>query len=282
MPAAAQPSHMVQFELRRALNAFRNESVSELAGYVDRIARNMKYERSSVNNAISTMHAYIAQGFYAEVMAAYKSSSIDRTHPYRWTGSAPYRRYAKGAMERALSSEGMVSYDNRSMILIGRESLDQIARQWYRLNFGAGTKGKGGRQPEVKKWKMGRKSISMTLSLAEFGPSGGFFVPHSRVHTRVNGPLAASNTAGLAARRAARKEGGVGDGPGFYLLPVAGGKKVRNPYSAGFRGHHFLEAGVDYVNAEYPKQLYSILDTWFRTAKDSAGRRKPFVWSPRK
>ena len=93
---------------------------------------------------------------------------------------------------------------------------------------------------------------------------------------------AASNTAGLAARRAARKEGGVGDGPGFYLLPVAGGKKVRNPYSAGFRGHHFLEAGVDYVNAEYPKQLYSILDTWFRTAKDSAGRRKPFVWSPRK
>ena len=136
MPAAAQPSHMVQFELRRALNAFRNESVSELAGYVDRIARNMKYERSSVNNAISTMHAYIAQGFYAEVMAAYKSSSIDRTHPYRWTGSAPYRRYAKGAMERALSSEGMVSYDNRSMSLIGRESLDQIARQWYRLNFG--------------------------------------------------------------------------------------------------------------------------------------------------
>ena len=70
MPTSVPPSHLAQFELKKALNAFRNESVSELAGYVDRIARNMKYERSSVNNAISTMHAYIAQGFYAEVMLA--------------------------------------------------------------------------------------------------------------------------------------------------------------------------------------------------------------------
>ena len=77
MPTSVPPSHLAQFELKKALNAFRNESVSELAGYVDRIASNMKYERSSVNNAISTMHAYIAQGFYAEVMAAYKSWILD-------------------------------------------------------------------------------------------------------------------------------------------------------------------------------------------------------------
>ena len=61
MPTSVPPSHLAQFELKKALNAFRNESVSELAGYVDRIASNMKYERSSVNNAISTMHAYIAK-----------------------------------------------------------------------------------------------------------------------------------------------------------------------------------------------------------------------------
>jgi hypothetical protein len=175
--------------------------------------------------------------------------------------------------------------------------MDRLAKQWYRLNFGAKPRGQGGRAPTIKAWQMGRKQISFTLSLEGYDASEGFRVPESSWYTGAWSNIASPTNLSYKELKPGLSKIGTNRGDYLYLVTrkkvemrsgkVAGTTQIRrepNTFNAkmsrGIQGAHFLEKGVDYINYEYPRQLYSLMDTWFRTATNSGGQRKPFVWKP--
>jgi hypothetical protein len=292
---------IVAVETKRIVNELAGQTRDEMGQTMRKFSNALRQSRS-VQKGMKELHRHVAQGSMSRIQEAYASSGLGRGQAYRHTESDPkLKRYAKGAMKRALRDPGIIKYDEKTFRFINTQVMDQHARQWYRLNFGAGPKGRGGNQPVIKSWKIGKTSIPFTLSLAGYGASKNFRVPHS---VRYSGAWSTQFSGRNLSLREARAKPGAGAGDALYLVPMrrvsapsyfegAMGKKKRKrggmmpeqgtsrgTWSKGIRGRHFLEKGVDYINREYPKQLNSLIDAWVNASRDSIGRRRPFTWKP--
>lgn len=149
--------------------------------------------RVSIAGARSKFYsAFTAIGEEANIatVAAYERVHAARNSP------ASYRqgngRYSGGLLARALASPEMYLAGTNGVSWPNFSFMDQVARQWARLNFGAGPRAQAGLNASgieeggiatsassVKVFgdELNTLSSGMRLSLASFRPGSAFFIP---------------------------------------------------------------------------------------------------------
>jgi hypothetical protein len=135
-------------------------------------------------------------------------------------------RYSGGKLQRALGSPEMMLATWEGVSFINQAHLDRTAKQWYRLNFGAGEKGRNESLPH-KRWniKFYGEAIS-AISLKEFGPSADFEIPDGF-----------SIGSGISREFVPQSLGSV--------IPEGVNRtRVKKQVTAGIQGQAFLDAGV--------------------------------------
>lgn len=270
-PASAMDAVSVSYI--NGVIALYNESTSQLANSMLDFVKAGQRNRSSVEQAVFKMHRHLARHFQNAVVTGYEQSEIDRANPYRYELEDPsIRRFANGVMLDVLGDPALNSYDNSRLLLLNKSVLAD-APQWQRLNFGAGPRGETGKPHPG--WKLGAKTISFNLSLEMYGDLPNFRVPSG---TKSSGIFSSLYTAYNIPDRKMHEE--AGEGGALHIIPRPH-KSWENPWSRrGIKAYHYLEPAMRYINEEYPKQLFSIIEQWYFASVDSIGRRKPFQWQP--
>lgn len=95
---------------------------------------------------------------------------------YRASAPGQWKRYSGGKLAAALRSPEMYLASTTGIAYINVRHLDKAARQWKRLNFGAGPAGAKGKRPQAKPITvLGQNAGS--LSLARIPVRPGFMLP---------------------------------------------------------------------------------------------------------
>lgn len=191
--------------------------------------------------AISRMHNIIAEEAQQAMVDSYKSKLGARKRPTR----DPKSKYAGGVLLGALQSPRFFHADETGILFGDQTYLDQTAKQWYRMNFGSGERGRTTPRAgshTIKLFTEAGAVLSLsryTVSSATDLPAGFFsspfegYVKHDigRVGKDVFNRYDASNQRTLAdARQDPRNSGGI---------RMSG----RRP-SLGWQGYMYMEAGI--------------------------------------
>lgn len=219
------------------------------------------------NKEMGKINRRVAEEARSAIFQAYSESGIGLGAAYRWNDVGRNKRYSHGAMKRAMKSRNLVIGDDRGIGFVDVNYLDRVAKQWYRLNFGALPKGSGGRGPAEGSMKLFGKTLSGRLTLNGFGPSEPFKVPQQGLGTWSSVPSGSSTSKPL-------KPAPRGSRNGYLYLYRSGGEqktRVKKGMSmeyfmsvpaSGIKGKHFLEAGTKVINTRYPKELETLIRTW--------------------
>jgi hypothetical protein len=142
-------------------------------------------------------------------------------------------RYANGKMLQALRSPKFFTARWDGVAFVNKAHLDQTAKQWYRLNFGAGERARQTPARKVYSIKFFEAVIG-TLSFQRFGPSAAFGMPYGAFFPRGGGAPIGPDPS----RR------GLDDFvPGVFAKldsPPFKGTRV----TKGIKGTNFLDAGL--------------------------------------
>lgn len=194
------------------------------------------------------IHSDVAHEAMVAVLEDYDAKVTDRP------GAPPsYRigtRYSGGALRRALSSPSMAVPTAEGINYVDQDLLNQEARHWMRLNFGAGERGSENRPGAFP--LMYDQRVVYTLQFRA-GPRPGFSMPHGWFYGP-NGEMVGADAGrrGLHAFGPWRKP---------LLYPTK-----------GIRGRQFLDAGLEVMATELPGRYHQQFDLWF-AAGTEAGRR---------
>ena len=242
-----------------------------------------RYIRAMYNNAkmaegIEKMNKKVMKGAQAAVVEKYESSGIGKRPSYRQNDTGKLKRYADGAMEDALKSPEFTWAEGRRYGFANRTLMDEKAKQWYRLNFGA--KPKGSTEPNVGELKMprslGGKRSEKKVSFKGYKASGRFKVPQSGIGTWSGDFRQSSQGAtirpvranpGSRGRHALYVGTSVKQSRGRQFFQARKNGKMSRRYSVGIRGKRFLDAGALYINENYGKELGRTLTAWDRKSK---------------
>jgi hypothetical protein len=208
------------------------------------------------------------------ILASYDAAYGNST-PYRWDDQGKNRRYSNRALRRALASPQLFRAGPDGLDFIRTAYLDQEARQWYRLNFGAAPRGLS--HPSAQRMSFFGLFDLKGLNLDAYGPSGGFSIP----------PGVWSNQALASTPKgsdlAALIRSGTGRGRAFYPVKLDdAGTGVRRHHvsearlTRGIQGTGFLNDGVDAVNKAFPQAFEKLFVEWGQEALgNSTGSRPP-------
>lgn len=199
---------------------------------------------------LSDVHQLLAEDAQRAVIAAYKEAR--QASPR--SGVAPYRvgsRYADGALLSALRS-GAFAYGDRSGITFGNVALlNASAKQWKRLNFGAGAAGNSGLSHAANVGSGPFSAVFHDLEVAAIGLGGGvrpaFFLPKG--FWKPGPGWSQSGTRGAFIPHNNRTQGG--GNPAIYP-------------TKGIRAEHWLDAGLaaiaNGIGAAYIDYFGSLFD----------------------
>lgn len=192
-------------------------------------------------------------------------------------GYRPEARFTGGALRRALTSPQMYRASSDGVSFINPVWLDTQARQWYRLNFGAGQRGASspaGRQYSIKIFG---ETLPGDIGLAGYGPSAGFTMPSGFWSSSYPGTSPVQWSNGRT-------------GHDFFILGAAvgpipgqrGGKRFTNNVyrrtptaTLGIQGSHFLDVGVGRLAQTFPIAIETVVGEWLKAA--NAGVSSPFT-----
>ena len=228
-----------------------------LAGYAKVMLEDPEFRES-----LKRMHEQLAREAGAEVVKAYRNSRLGKNPSYRWADEdLKLKRYSNKALLRALSNSKLFVADAIGIGAINVGILDESAKQWYRLNFGArGTRvSSATRPPASKNFTIFGQQTSRKLSLERFGPSFPFFVPQT-LPTSAYGRWSSVN---FGARnpnlrdKAVRKQlaSSPNRGPFLYLVSPKFNNSFVARLSKGIVGVRFLDAGINHINNNYGQRL---------------------------
>lgn len=181
---------------------------------------------------------------------------------------SPYReldgdRYAGGVLLQTLANRQFIRPSASGIQFGNSKLLDANAKQWYRLNFGAGAKGEAAAKPKSTPMVFFNRTISSRASLDNYGPSSGFVMPSgffsSDFKSATTGGKYAKPT-GLDAFYLYKK--GLGQSPGSKI--IGKGTPTR-----GISPMFFLQAGTEVINTQYPKRVTSLIKKWESDARKS-------------
>lgn len=209
--------------------------------------------RRSRSTKIAGIHKRAAIQAQAAILSAYKGRNRrNPAQPYRSEAPGKWRRDSNGAMERALASTDFFRATGTQLSFINMDAMDRAARQWYRLNFGAGPAGAATPKPGAFPLQILGRNAGQ-LSLRGNGPSGAYMIPAGIWRPRGAGeefiPIGYLAEVGrtVGARNSAR---------------VATKKRM----SIGFPGYNFLDAGMDDLAAGLSKGYTLLVQSWFQEA----------------
>lgn len=241
---------------------------------------------------LEEMNARIAEKVQEAVIKAYQGAQNrgKRLPSYRWADQGKMRRYSNKQMLRALESPEFINSDYKGIRFPDTKHLDNAAKQWYRLNFGAAPMSTSPvNQPNMK---FGEYQTRTSVSFNGFKPSKKFNVP-STVGGRARGVWSRnfmskspafiskqdpdqtifSKAAGKKMKRGYTGATGGNGRSALYVVPQGAfgllGFEART--SRGIVGQRFIDAGATYLNTHYGQELSKLLNEWGRKA-NAAGK----------
>jgi hypothetical protein len=236
------------------------------------------------------MQMYEAVGRKAQsaTVDAYKRSKyIKLGMSYRYGDPGKYRRFSNNALLNALQSPTFYRVGPDGLSFINAPMLDRAAKQWYRLNFGAGSKANKGASPQMPEIVMFGQRIGRGPDLSKFRPSRPFGMPagmwsddlkektSSGIKQVKNGrafyPRFLMQTKDGFWGKAQRDEKGK-------VVPVKGAisaKRAEFPVgiTKGIAAARFLDVGVASINRNLPMALESLMFEWVEQAAGKARKR---------
>ena len=189
-----------------------------------------------------------------------------KTPAYRANASGKWKRYAGGRMRKAIADPQFfrASYDG---IFFGNQNvMDRQAKQWFRLNFGAGPRAKSGpyRAGEYRLRFFG-EATGAPVTLRGYGTAAGYSMPKG---------LFLNPTTGVP-----RKLGGSrGDIFHPRALPLRTRFQVPSDFAGkiwsggptqGFGGFHFLDSGMKRIAQIWPIGITRMIQEWVEEAGDA-------------
>jgi hypothetical protein len=208
---------------------------SKTAGTVAAFAQGVRNGLPALESEVEKVHRQVAADANAAISSAYESS-LKGTPPYRTSALQPRnRRYAGGILRDILESD-FVTYDAQGIYIGNRERLDAGARQWQRLNYGAGGAAGGGAHVYAIKWS------NINLFLEEPGGARpAFRIPGGQWFGQEFYPTSELKAMDRVTQRTGRRFG------------LEGGGRIQEPrMTRGIRGTHWLAAGLQVVAESIP------------------------------
>lgn len=191
---------------------------AEMALFAESLRNQNRRDRDGRVRQIHDKAGKLAQ---AATLRRFKAS-----HPSRARKVRSNTRMAQGALARAIASPGFYTARYDGVSFANRALLDSTAKQWYRLSFGAGRRGRA--TPDVRDHKIRFfGEIAGTLSLKGYGPSAGFNMPAGLWVDDIGRP---------AGKRIWTSDSGI-------QITFAGG---HDPSRRGVSGDEFLAGGYRY------------------------------------
>ena len=273
---SAEASRLIRITAQQAAAAAAAEStrlVSEVLNtYVDNYSK-------AAHNRGSTMRK-----IYEEVGAAGQAAILreydarhGKSRSYRQNDSGKWRRYSGGVLREALASPQMWKATAYGLNFINPRFLDERAKQWAKLNFGAAPATQ--RSHKVTPMEFFGKTIP-GFDL-EGVPGRAFSIPvgffSSDVHERTPPggvtadrgkrfyPLALMTDIGAPASDAKSLESKQNRRALRLWLKANEGSAKR--MSRGIRGTRFLDAGVNEINRTLPPLVEKQVLTWLDEAR---------------
>jgi hypothetical protein len=221
---------------------------------------------------LTKIHEAVAEDAQVAILEAWKEG---RSGPYR--NNVPDKhgrtqRDAGGALRRAVGSPNFYRASKDGIDFINPVWMDSQARQWYRINFGAGARGRS--TPAAAPARFTLLGDVVTASpLAAFSAGRASPLPPGYWMSGRSGDTAVDWD---ASRRG---------GDSFYLRSGLKGKKVpgnlfqflSNTWtpSLGFAGNRYLDAGVVALYRNLGFEYDKLIQEWLKEWKTS--RSGPFV-----
>lgn len=172
--------------------------------------------------------------------------------------SGPYRlsqRDAGGRMEQAILSPEFIRATYDGIGFANTDVLDRMARQWHRLNFGAGAAAGQGPRRFTVHWS--------SAVVASFGfddtPSAPFVLPEG-FWVEPGGNVTPPHGPG---------GGGGGSGRGDWFYPSRGVGRVVQ--TKGIRAWQFLDAGLESIANNMGPAYEALYRDWYESAKRGLG-----------
>lgn len=241
------------------------------------------YKSAGSQQELAALNAEMGREIQKLVVSAYEASQRKgrRIPSYRYRDKDKrLRRYANGAMLRALQSENFITTDYRGLAFPDADFLDDQAPQWYRLNFGAEPASTPELTTKPMKWGVRNQYDTQTMiDFSSYKPSGAFAVP-SLVSGQVRGIWSrdsfATNptlqqvkkgyTGFYEGQPGAAKNSLAGRRSALYIIPAVGALGFEKRMSKGIVGSRFLDAGAEHLNREYGKRLSRLFNSWHAQA----------------
>lgn len=183
------------------------------------------------------IHQQQARNAQRTILGSYDSSlGKNRTSPvgYRADDTGINKRYSGGALRRALADPAFVGATADSVLIANTSLLNRRAKQWRRLNFGAGGVGGGSAPPTQIKARGpdGRPVVLGSIGLNE-GPSPGFRIPPG---VWMEGAFYPYGSMVRPSRFETDSEGNLRRKPGFRVQTARQTRGVKN--------RNFIDAGL--------------------------------------
>jgi hypothetical protein len=127
--------------------------------------------RASRKAGMLTIHEQIGAQAQQAILSSYDSARAFSPLSYRVND-----RYAGGKLRAAIADPNFYIPQPDGLLFINKGLLDQKAKQWYRLNFGAGLAGHNGHSRDLSLVFAGQNT-GLKIGLERFGPSAPFDMP---------------------------------------------------------------------------------------------------------
>lgn len=307
-----------RLHLKNTISAFAVFSVRDIMGELllrvpEEIQKEIRVFADLTNGSITRnregrlkrLHEEAAQDALRHIKHAYEHRNPRRNMtPYRINETGKNGepvRYSGGRLEKALTSPEMYRVARDGLDFIDPLFLDRAARQWYRLNFGAGERGQETRKPPRQRMVMFGQSVG-DFALNNFGPSRGFVLPAGFWTNRAGSEIFPFNrdrnqdrfyplrTSGRALldeiaekqRRARRLKAAGPSGMRelqqtnlyFYLERNRFDPrhiKTTKTLTVGIKGSRFLDAGVNRLAKTLPFFYTELYNEWFDEYTETGG-----------
>lgn len=243
--------------------------------YVGVLQRNYRNRRGRMKR----INTIVAEDVRDKVLASYSIRRGRSAGPagYRANASGKWKRYAGGKMEQALEDPGFVTAAFDGINFANMNVMDRHAKQWYRLNFGAGPRGQSGGQYRPGEYRLNLfgQATGAPVSLKQYPASEQYWMPKG---------VFFDYSTGSVQQLSARRRGYDAFHPRGAPVDVKLAKKVKNPQgrsggllksegtwwkggpSQGFAGYHFLDAGVRRLAGIWPLAMLKLIQEWTEEA----------------
>ena len=175
---------------------------------------------------------------------------------YRSNQAAPRERYAGGVLQGALQDASFVETSATSIEMINVAVLNRRAKQWARLNFGAGALGAA--SPGSRHFPLRISNLVVASLGLEAAPRPSFLIPRGYF-------LHEAHNAGRTGRDA------------FYLAgdgPTPKARATEMMMTRGIRAEHFLDNGIaviaERLGPEYIEYVKDLVATGVSNVKTTS------------